>query len=119
MNKLNLFTLFFILCFSVNAYSHAVVTHSTLEIETVHPNQPSQITLTFNSRIELDLSQIFLVSQGDQMQLVKAENGGKSGQVIIHLPALTPGEYALKFNIFAADGHLSEDIIRFTVADGQ
>ncbi len=119
MNKLKLFTLFFILCFSVNAYSHAVVTHSTLEIETVPANQPSQVTLTFNSRVELDLSQIFLVSQGDHMQLVEAENGAKNGQVIIHLPALAPGEYALKFNIFAADGHLSEDLIRFTVADEQ
>jgi hypothetical protein len=35
--------------------------------------------------------------------------------VLAPLPALTPGEYAIKYKIFAADGHLTESVIRFDV----
>ena len=97
------------------AYAHAVVTHSSLNVTSIAPNRASQVELTFNSKVELDLSQIFLVSAGDKMQPVKAVNGSKPGQVIISIPALIPGEYALKLKIFAADGHLSEDLVRFFV----
>ena len=97
------------------AGAHAVVTHSSLSVDKVAPNEAAQVSLTFNSKVELDLSQIFLVSAGDQMQLVKASYSNKPGMVIIDLPPLVPGEYALKLSIFAADGHLSEDIVRFHV----
>lgn len=110
--------LFFILCMTLlsgQAWSHAVVTHSSLDVTEISANQPAQVKLTFNSRVELDLSQIFLVSEGDKMQLVNASLGEKPGQVIIDLPPLSPGKYALKLSIFAADGHLSEDIVYFHV----
>lgn len=96
-------------------FAHAVVTHSSLSVSDIPPNHAEQVRLTFNSKIELDLSQVFLVSAGDKMQLVKASSGGGPGQVLIDLPPLAPGEYALKLSIFAADGHLSEDIVRFHV----
>lgn len=97
------------------AGAHAVVTHSSLSVGNVAPNQPTQVRLTFNSKVELDLSQIFLVSAGDKMELVNASYSDQPGTVVIDLPALDPGEYALKLSIFAADGHLSEDIVRFQV----
>ena len=97
------------------AFAHAVVTHSSLDLSPVPVNQTSLVQLTFNSRVELDLSQVFLVSAGDQMQAIQADNGNEPGKVILHLPALAPGEYAIKLKIFAADGHLSEDLLRFFV----
>lgn len=106
------------LCFLIVAplaCAHAVVTHSSLNVQKIAPNRAEQVKLTFNSKVELDLSQIFLVSAGDKMQLVKASHSDKPGQVIIDLPPLVPGEYALKLSIFAADGHLSEDLVRFYV----
>ncbi len=99
------------------AFAHAVVTHSSLNVTQIAPNKASKVTLTFNSKVELDLSQIFLVSAGDKMQLVDAAYGDQPGQVIIDIPSLKAGEYALKLSIFAADGHLSEDIVRFFVTD--
>lgn len=100
------------------AYAHATVTHSSLNDTPIAPNQPNQVELTFNSRVELNLSQIFLVSAGDKMQRVIAVNGSQSGQIIISIPALIPGEYALQLKIFAADGHFSENLIRFFVPLG-
>lgn len=98
--------------------AHAVVTHSSLSVDKIAPNKATQVSLTFNSKVELDLSQIFLVSAGDKMQLVSASHSDQPGTVLIDLPPLVPGEYALKLSIFAADGHLSEDIVRFHVTAG-
>ncbi len=115
MKKIHLIIAFWVVVFSSQVLSHAVVTHSSLDVTEIRANHPTQVRLTFNSRVELDLSQIFLVSRGDKMQLVNASLGQNPGQVVIDLPALQPGEYALKLSIFAADGHLSEDIVRFHV----
>ena len=95
--------------------AHAVVTESSLNIEPIPPNKETKVKLFFNSNIELGLSQIFLVSEGDKQVLLQAINGHEPGQVIIDIPALITGEYALRFKVFAADGHLTEDIIHFTV----
>jgi len=96
-------------------FAHAVVTKNSLELKPVPVNQASQVELSFNSKVELDLSEIFLVSAGDKMQVITATPGLKPGTVLLDLPALEPGEYAIKLKIFAADGHLSEDLLRFFV----
>ncbi len=99
------------------AFGHAVVTHNSLKLKPVPVNQASQVELSFNSKVELDLSEVFLVSAGDVMTPITASLGGKPGQVLLDLPALAPGEYAIKLKIFAADGHLSEDLLRFFVKE--
>ena len=104
-----------LLIFSNLAFGHAVVTHNSLKLKPVPVNQASQVELSFNSKVELDLSEVFLVSAGDKMLVITALPGPKPGQVLLELPALQPGEYALKLKIFAADGHLSEDLLRFFV----
>ena len=96
-------------------FAHAVVTDETLKIAPIQAGQPGQVALTFNSQIELGLSQIFLVRKGDKQELLSAEKGGKRGQIMVHIPALDYGDYALKLKVFAADGHLTEDVIHFAV----
>jgi len=99
--------------------AHAVVTHNSLALKPVPVNQASQVELSFNSKVELDLSEIHLVSAGDKMQVIEAVPGDKPGKVLLNLPALMPGEYAIKLKVFAADGHLSEDLLRFFVKQPQ
>jgi methionine-rich copper-binding protein CopC len=95
--------------------AHAVVTDDSLKVEAVLPNTPTQVKLTFNSGIELGLSNIFLVRTGDIEERLNIHKGNKPGLVLVDLPALEAGEYALHYKIFAADGHLTEDVIHFTV----
>jgi methionine-rich copper-binding protein CopC len=108
--------LFITLCQTHWAAAHAVITDYSLKITPIHVNSPAKVELTFNSQIELSLSQIFLVSKGDKHQLLQVSNGTKQGQIIIHIPALEFGDYALRFKVFAADGHLTEDLIHFSVS---
>lgn len=95
--------------------AHAVVTESTLAHEPIKPHTATTVILTFNSNVELSLSRVFLVSKGDVYQPAKIDRGPKQGELRIHLPALELGDYALKYKVFAADGHLTESVIRFTV----
>lgn len=95
---------------------HAVVTDYSLKITPIHAHKQDTVEITFNSQIELGLSQVFLVRKGDKHELLQTENGSKQGQIIIHIPALDSGDYALRFKVFAADGHLTEDVIHFSVS---
>jgi methionine-rich copper-binding protein CopC len=57
------------------------------------------------------------VSKGDKHELLNANNGKKQGQIVIDIPPLNAGDYALRFKVFAADGHLTEDVIHFSVTE--
>ena len=117
MKKLFQFILMLLtLCQAHWAGAHAVITDYSLKIAPIHANSPAKVELLFNSQIELGLSQIFLVSKGDKHQLLPAVNGGKQGQVFVQIPPLESGDYALRFKVFAADGHLTEDVIHFSVS---
>ncbi len=98
-----------------NLYAHAVVTDHSLKIEQPKANQAKKVELTFNSKIELGLSQVYLVSKGDKHILLTISKGVKQGNVVVDVPPLSLGEYALRYKIFAADGHLTEDLIHFSV----
>ena len=118
MKSIPLFSLLFLaLTFANQTHAHVVVTKSSLNISPVFPGEESQVELTFNSRVELSLSQVILVSAGDKKLPLKIKPGAKPGHIVISLPALSSGEYALQLKIFAADGHLSEDLIRFIVTE--
>lgn len=118
MNKRLIFGLsVFFASFAFSGYlaAHAVVTKHTLTIEQPKVNEAKKVELTFNSKIELGLSQVYLVSKGDKHDLLAISPGSRQGNVVVDIPPLTPGEYALRYKIFAADGHLTEDVIYFTV----
>ena len=118
MKPIFLFSLLFLALTCTNQIrAHAVVTKSSLNVNSVLAGQESQVKLTFNSKIELSLSQVLLVSAGDKKLTLTTKPGSRPGQIIINLPVLSPGEYALQLKIFAADGHLSEDLIRFVVTE--
>lgn len=108
--------LFLTLSLAQWAEAHAVITDYSLKIAPIHANSPAKVELSFNSHIELGLSQVFLVSKGDKHELLQAVNGSKQGQIIIQVPPLESGDYALRFKVFAADGHLTEDVIHFSVS---
>ncbi|MDP2902447.1 MAG: copper resistance protein CopC [Methylovulum sp.] len=115
MKRLYALSLLLLIGYQPVAHAHAVVTGYSLKMTPIHAHQADKVSLNFNSKIELGLSQVFLVSKGDQLTPLKIAQGDKQGQMMIAIPALAPGDYALKLKVFAADGHLTEDVIHFTV----
>jgi methionine-rich copper-binding protein CopC len=98
------------------AHAHAVITEDSLAREPVKPGEPTHVRLQFNTGVEIKLSRVTLVSKGDTEQTVVIKAGAKPGQVLVSLPALAAGDYALRCQVFAADGHLTQEIRRFRVA---
>lgn len=96
--------------------AHAVVTESSLKQHPIEVKHPTEVSLHFNSGVELALSKVFLVSAGDVYHPLEIAKGKKPGQMLIKIPALEEGDYAIKYKVFAADGHLTEDVIRFKVS---
>jgi methionine-rich copper-binding protein CopC len=99
-----------------SAWAHAVVTDYSLKIKPIRALQKDTVELTFNSKVELGLSQVFLVRKGDIHEPLSISEGTRQGQMIIAVPPLEAGDYAIKFKVFAADGHLTEDVIHFSVS---
>lgn len=100
------------------ARAHAVITHSSLDTQVVIADRATEVHLFFNSDIEPLLSIVYLVSKGDKKQVLELHHGERPGELIVALPPLVPGEYALQYKVFAADGHITEDVLQFTVAGG-
>jgi len=98
------------------AQAHAVITEDSLARQPVQPGEPTQVRLQFNVGVEVKLSRVALVSKGDTEQAVAIRAGTKAGQLLVSLPALPAGDYALRCQVFAADGHLTQEIRRFRVA---
>lgn len=95
-------------------YAHAVITDHSLKAGPIYAGKPEKIDLTFNSKVELGLSQIFLVRKGDKHERLNIVKG-RQGHIMVELPPLEAGNYALRIKVFAADGHLTEDVIYFSV----
>lgn len=115
MKKLHLIFLFYFLAFPSFTTAHAVVTPDSAQIAPLKAKQANEITLRFNSAVEANLAQFFLVLPGDKQQKLAIRTGAKAGEIKIILPVLAQGKYALKFKIFAADSHLTDDVLYFWV----
>jgi methionine-rich copper-binding protein CopC len=97
-------------------YAHAIVLKTSLAEHPIKKGTASSITLHFNSRIEVKLSRATLISRDEPERALAMAGGAAPGDVLVALPALEPGPYALHYRVLAADGHVTEDTIRFSVA---
>jgi methionine-rich copper-binding protein CopC len=104
-----------LLAASTEVSGHAIITATSLREHPIDTGQATHVLLVFNSSLEIALSRVFLVSKGDHYQQLHLDTGPKAGQLMVEVPALAAGDYALKYRILAADGHVTEDVIRFHV----
>ena len=94
-----------------------VVDSSPKHQETV--SAPKRLVIRFNSRLEKRLCSVTLVGpQQGGVLLVRQEDDAPPDTLIYPLPALKPGSYRAKWKVLAADGHVTEGAIVFTVEAG-
>ena len=97
------------------ASAHAILSKTSLGGEPVKANVTTPVTLQFNSRIEPRFTKVVLVSAASDERALEVEPGDVPGAVRVTLPPLTPGPYGLRYKVLAADGHVTESILRFKV----
>ena len=96
------------------ARAHAVVTKTSIRHGTVSAGAPADVTLEFNTAIEAKLSKVTLADdKGSERTLEQATGAHPANVLVVSLPSLAAGHYALKYRVLAADGHVTESVIRF------
>lgn len=97
------------------AQAHAVLTGSSIGKDTIAPDTATPVTLIFNAGIEAGLTKVVLRGAGEDRAL-GTHAGAKASEVVVDVPALRPGTYALHYKVLAVDGHVTESVLRFKVA---
>ncbi len=97
------------------AQGHGIVLDSTPKHQETVP-APKRIVIRFNSRLEKKLCSVTLVGpQQQNVLLMRQEAEAPPDTLIYALPDLKPGPYRAKWKVLAADGHVTEGFIAFTV----
>ena len=103
------------LVFAALAHAHAVVQKASLEDAAVRPDTATRVTLKFNSGIEPGFTRVTLLRDGGEERSLAVEPA-EGAAVHVNLPPLAAGAYGLRYKVLAIDGHVTESVLRFTVA---
>jgi methionine-rich copper-binding protein CopC len=97
------------------ARAHAIILESTPAQGSTGP-APRRLILRFNSRLEKPLCSVQLVGPRQRgIALLRQEANAPPDTLAYPLPALAPGEYQARWKVMAADGHVTEGTVLFTV----
>ncbi|HYB69235.1 MAG TPA: copper resistance protein CopC [Candidatus Bathyarchaeia archaeon] len=95
--------------------AHAII----LESEPHHEETvlaPKRLVLRFNSRLEKPLCSVQLVGpRRRSIALFRQEADAAPDTLVYMMPPLEPGEYRARWKVMAADGHVTEGTVVFTV----
>lgn len=97
------------------AQAHAIILESSPRHEESLA-APKKLVLRFNSRLEKPLCSVQLVGPGRRtIALLRQEPDVPPDTLVYPLPALEPGAYQARWKVMAADGHVTEGTVLFTV----
>ena len=102
-----------------SAGAHAIILESEPAAGATLSEPPARVYLRFNSKIEKRLSQVTITApDGRPVPLaVKADGSEKPDRIALPLGSLRPGAYVVRYKVLAADGHITEGALRFTVLE--
>ncbi len=95
------------------AAAHAILMESQPPARASLPPGPARIVLRFNSRIDQERSRVELRGPATPQTLKLAASPGPD-TLVIETP-LKPGEWVLRWQVLAIDGHITRGDVPFTV----
>ena len=98
-------------------FAHAVVVSTSLEDTPPQAGQAVTATLRFNAAVEPRFSQVFLRSADGREQVLTVAPGPSPDRLRVEIPPLPAGAYGLRYKVLAADGHFTENGLRFKVTE--
>ena len=116
-NFLKLF--FFAAAFSLvvgSASAHAVLLESTPALKSSVAGPDVPIKLRFNVRIDAGRSRLTLVGPAGFTQVLEISKASPADAVVANASGLLPGEYRLRWQVLASDGHITRGEIPFAVS---
>ena len=111
------------LLFSVVAFSliaapasgHAVLLESTPTLKSSVAGPDVPVKLRFNVRIDARRSRLTLVGPAGFRQALEISKASPADALVADAAGLLPGEYRLRWQVLASDGHITRGEIPFAV----
>lgn len=98
------------------AAAHAVVVSSEPVAGAALAAAPARVTIRFNSRLDHARSRLLLIGADNAQTPLAIAEGGDPVVLDAPLPAgLAPGEWRLRWQVLAIDGHITRGDIPFTL----
>ena len=98
------------------AAAHAVVVTSEPVAGATLATAPARVTIRFNSRLDHARSRLLLIGADNAQTPLPIAEGGDAVVLAAPLPAgLAPGEWRLRWQVLAIDGHITRGDIPFTL----
>ncbi|HEV8533018.1 MAG TPA: copper resistance CopC family protein [Methylomirabilota bacterium] len=103
------------------APAHAIILESEPARDARLAGPPARIYLRFNSKIEKRLTRVSITaSDGRAVPLPVVADGRQApDRLSFPLGPLRPGAYIVRYKVLAADGHITEGALRFSVLEAK
>jgi methionine-rich copper-binding protein CopC len=99
-----------------SAEAHAVLLESSPALNATVSAPEVPIKLRFNVRIDASRSRLSLLCPDGSTTSLELAKDSPADTLSAHANALAPGEYRLRWQVLASDGHITRGEIQFTVA---
>ena len=97
------------------AFAHAVLLQSSPAINSTTQGPDIAVSMKFSSRVDGARSTLLLSSEDGQSKPVAIERQSVPDTLTTHLTHLSPGKYAIRWQVLATDGHVTRGEIPFRV----
>jgi methionine-rich copper-binding protein CopC len=96
--------------------AHAIIVEASPAVGAVLHAGTVDVRLRFNSRIDRHRSRLGVLDAVGKETPVKLDDNTPADIITAHISGLVPGEYRLRWQVLALDGHITRGDIPFTVA---
>lgn len=100
---------------AVSLYGHAILVSAAPAANQVVSGPDIPVKLRFNSRIDAKRSRIILASSDGQQTGLAIETQTAADMLITEVKGLKRGAYTLRWQVLAADGHITRGEVPFQV----
>jgi len=98
-----------------SAMAHAILLESNPSINSAVAGPNIPIKLRFNVRIDSTRSRLTLVKPDASTQSLAITKDGRADALASQAQGLLPGEYRIRWQVLASDGHITRGEIPFQV----
>lgn len=98
------------------ALAHAIIVEATPAIGAVVHAGAIDVRLRFNSRIDHHRSRLAVLDTIGKETPVTLDDNAAADVITARVSGLAPGDYRLRWQVLALDGHITRGDIPFTVA---
>lgn len=97
------------------ALAHAILLEAKPIVNGVVSGPDIDLVLRFNSRIDSARSRLTLVLPDSSVRLLSLQSSTTPASLDTHITGLQAGEYKLRWQVLASDGHITRGEIPFRV----